>query len=97
LLCGTAWRADDEGSVVKRAANFDGRHMIFCHGTGDDNVHFQQTVMLINALIELENNDFDLMIYPNRQHGIAANGAKRHIYHELWQWLAAEFQLPPTL
>ena len=83
----------DEGSVIKRAENLAGRRIFFCHGTGDDNVHFQHTVMLVNRLIELGNLDFDMLIYPNRQHGIAADGAKRHIYHELWQWLAAELHL----
>ncbi len=85
--------ADDAGSVIKRAEHLAGRRIFICHGTGDDNVHFQHTVMLVNRLVELGNLDFDMMIYPNRQHGIAANGAKRHIYHELWQWLAAELQL----
>ena len=85
--------ADDAGSVIKRAENLAGRRILFCHGTGDDNVHFQNTVMLVNRLVELGNFDFDVMIYPNRQHGIAANGAKRHIYNELWQWLAVELQL----
>lgn len=83
---------DDEGSVIKRAEHLKGRRIFFCHGTGDDNVHFQNTLMLVNRLIELGVH-FDLMVYPNRQHGIAADGAKRHIYHELWQWLVAELQL----
>ena len=55
-----------------------GRRVFYAHGTGDDNVHFQNTVMLVNELVALGNDDFELMFYPNRQHGIAANGAKAH-------------------
>jgi hypothetical protein len=35
-----------------------GRPTLICHGTGDDNVHFEQSVMLINELIRLGNGDF---------------------------------------
>ena len=83
----------DEGSVIRRAENMGGRRVFYAHGTGDDNVHFQNTVMLVNELVALGNDGFELMFYPNRQHGIAANGAKAHIYRELWAWLGAELGL----
>ena len=83
----------DEDSVIRRAANMAGRRVFYAHGTGDDNVHFQNTVMLVNELVALGNDGFELMFYPNRQHGIAANGAKAHIYRELWAWLGAELGL----
>ena len=40
------------------------------HGSGDDNVHFQGTELLINKLVEL-GKPFDFMDYPNRTHWIS--------------------------
>ena len=77
----------DRGSVLKRAANMAGRPLLLCHGTGDDNVHMQQSVELVDKLVGFGNTDFELMIYPNRQHGISVGNAKQHIYRYLWQWL----------
>ena len=43
------------------------------NGTGDDNVHYQGTERLINKLVSL-GKQFDLMVYPNRTHGIRGRG-----------------------
>jgi dipeptidyl-peptidase-4 len=39
------------------------------HGTLDDNVHFQNTVQLVDKFTTLD-KDFELMIYPNERHGV---------------------------
>ena len=44
-------------------------NLLLVHGTGDDNVHFQNSQALINKMIEL-NKKFTMMAYPNRSHGI---------------------------
>jgi dipeptidyl-peptidase-4 len=47
----------------------DGSVMLkITHGTGDDNVHFQNTLQLIDVLQQM-NADFELMIYPDGMHG----------------------------
>ncbi len=58
----------DEGSAMTYAENLQGNLMII-HGTIDNNVHPQNSIMLINALI-LADKDFDVMFYPGNRHGI---------------------------
>ena len=55
------------GSPVTYAKNLRG-NLLLIHGTGDDNVHYQNSERLINELI-LNNKQFDFMPYPNRSHG----------------------------
>ncbi len=57
-----------DGSPLYYAANLKGKLMII-HGTGDDNVHYQNFEMLVNELIK-NNKQFDMMSYPMRSHGI---------------------------
>jgi len=66
-------------SPVNFAANLRGR-MLLVHGTGDDNVHFQNSVQLVNALIEA-GKQFDFMIYPGKTHGISGQAASTHLFH----------------
>lgn len=63
--------------------------LMLTHGTGDDNVHFQNTLQLVNALQE-KGIDFELMIYPDGMHGY--RGAQKEYSlerdHEFWKkWL----------
>ena len=57
--------------VMDRVANYrgDATNMLrITHGTGDDNVHFQNTLQLIDQL-QKDHKDFELMIYPDGMHG----------------------------
>ena len=56
------------GSAITYADNYKG-HLLITHGTMDDNVHMQNTIQLIDRLIDLD-KDFELMLYPNSRHGI---------------------------
>ena len=58
------------GSPVTHAHNLKGK-LLLIHGTGDDNVHYQNSERLINELIK-HNKQFDFMPYPNRSHGAYA-------------------------
>ena len=61
--------------------------LLMVHGTGDDNVHYQGTEQLINALIA-QNKPFQMMAYPNRTHGIFEGpGTTRHLYELLTNYL----------
>jgi dipeptidyl-peptidase 4 len=81
-----------QGSPITFAANLKG-NLLLVHGTGDDNVHYQGTERLINALIKA-NKQFTMMAYPNRSHGIyeGAN-TTRHLFELLTDYLMSH--LPP--
>ena len=58
----------DRGSPISYVNGFKG-NLLLVHGGGDDNVHFQNSEMLINALVAA-NKPFQMMEYPNRTHCI---------------------------
>lgn len=75
-----------EGSPVTYAKNLKG-DLLIVHGTGDDNVHYQNTEIIINKLVE-ENIQFDMMSYPNRSHGIyEGKNTSRHLRNLLTRYL----------
>jgi len=62
-------------------------NLLVVHGTGDDNVHFQGTEMLVNALVAA-NKPFTIMPYPNRSHSINEGpGTTKHLYSLLTRYL----------
>jgi dipeptidyl-peptidase-4 len=67
----------DRGSPLTYAKQMTGR-LLVVHGTGDDNVHYQNTEALVNALVAA-NKQFTLMTYPNRNHGIFGGNTTRHL------------------
>ncbi len=58
----------DKNSPVHNTELIKGNYLL-CHGSGDDNVHYQNAMELIKAMIS-NGKQFDLMIYPNKNHGI---------------------------
>jgi len=62
-------------------------NLLVVHGSGDDNVHFQGTERLINALVAA-NRPFTLMVYPNRTHCICeGDGTDLHLFSLLTRYL----------
>ena len=75
-----------QGSAINFSEGLKG-HLLIVHGSGDDNVHYQGTELLVNRLIELE-KPFDFMTYPDRTHGIYEGpGTTVHLYHLLTRYL----------
>jgi len=69
----------NQASALSQAKNLKG-NLLIIHGTGDDNVHYQNTEMLMNELIK-HNKQFRVMPYPNRSHGIyEGDNTRRHLY-----------------
>jgi dipeptidyl-peptidase-4 len=68
----------EAGSPITYAKNLRG-NLLYIHGTGDDNVHYQNAERLLNALIKY-NKLFQFMAYPNRSHGIfEGEGTRLHL------------------
>ncbi len=67
-----------EGSPITYAKNLEG-NLLYIHGTGDDNVHYQNAELLINELVK-HNKQFQFMPYPNRSHGMReGEGTYKHL------------------
>lgn len=86
---------NEEGYVQSAAVTFakdlKGK-LLVVHGTGDDNVHYQNTERLIDELVK-NNKPFTMMAYPNRSHGIYEGpGTRLHLYSLLTSYL--ETNLP---
>ncbi len=79
------------GSPITYAEGLAGK-LLIVGGTGDDNVHYQITEILINRLVAL-GKPFDLMTYPNRSHAIdEGDGTKFHLYSTLTRYLTDHLQ-----
>lgn len=66
------------GSPITYAKNLKG-NLLYIHGTGDDNVHYNNAEMLLNQLIKY-NKQFQFMPYPNRTHSISEGaGTMEHL------------------
>ena len=75
-----------KGSPITYAKNLKGK-LLYVHGTGDDNVHYQNGERLINELIKY-NKQFQMMAYPNRSHGIfEGEGTTLHLGTMFTQFL----------
>jgi dipeptidyl-peptidase-4 len=93
--CGLPQDHPDEykqSSPITFAGQLKGQ-LLVVHGTGDDNVHYQGTEALINALVAA-GKPFTMMAYPNRSHGIyEGRGTTHHLYELLTRFLNEK--LPP--
>jgi dipeptidyl-peptidase-4 len=68
-------------SVVNSAASLKG-HLLLAIGTGDDNVHIENTVQFVQKLIEA-GIPYDLQIYPRKTHSIAGPDVRQHLYNRI--------------
>ncbi len=75
----------DDNSPVSHVNKLKG-NLLLVHGTGDDNVHFQNAVALQEALIKA-NKQFESFYYPNRNHGISGGVTRLHLYKMMTEFL----------
>ena len=76
----------DDNSPINFAKLLKGKYLII-HGSGDDNVHVQNTMRMVNALVK-ENKQFDMLIYPDRSHGIySARNDRLHLYKKMTDFI----------
>ncbi len=62
-------------------------NLLIVHGSADDNVHLQNSMLLINALVGAK-KDFDWLIYPDKNHGINGGNSRLHLYTKMSQFLS---------
>ncbi|XP_039998522.1 dipeptidyl peptidase 4-like isoform X2 [Xiphias gladius] len=72
-------------TVTARAKNFHSVQYLLVHGTADDNVHFQQSAEISEALVE-EHVDFEAMWYTDKDHGLGG-AAYQHVYTHMSHFL----------
>jgi dipeptidyl-peptidase 4 len=77
-----------KGSAITYASKLQG-NLLYIHGSGDDNVHFDNAEMLLNALVKY-NKTFQFMEYPNRTHSISEGpGTSQHLENLFKNYLNA--------
>lgn len=68
----------DNNSPINHVDKLKGKFLLI-HGTADDNVHFQNSVEMIEKLVQA-GKQFDVMVYPDKNHGIRGGNTTMHLY-----------------
>lgn len=68
----------DDNSPINFVNKLKGNYLLI-HGSGDDNVHYQNTMEMINAMVAAD-KQFDLFIYPNKNHSIYGGNTRNHLF-----------------
>ena len=75
----------DLNSPINYADILKGKYILI-HGSGDDNVHVQNSMRMIKALIDA-NKQFEWMIYPDKNHGIYGGNTQNHLYSKMTNFI----------
>jgi dipeptidyl-peptidase-4 len=86
----------DETAPINFTDRIKGHYLII-HGTADDNVHFQNSVQMISALVK-SNIDFESAYYPNKNHGISGStdNTTYHRWSKVTRWLFQNLRDDPS-
>lgn len=68
----------DRNSPINFVDNVKGKYLLI-HGSADDNVHFQNTMDMTTALVKA-NKQFELFVYPDKNHGIYGGNTRNHLF-----------------
>ncbi|WP_284652798.1 S9 family peptidase [Flavobacterium terrisoli] len=71
----------DENSPINHVSKLKGKFLLI-HGSGDDNVHVQNSMQMIEALVQA-NKQFDWAIYPDKAHGISGGKTRVQLYNKM--------------
>jgi dipeptidyl-peptidase 4 len=80
----------EESSMPKAADKLHGA-LLLAHGTSDDNVHFQNSIQMVEGLIKA-GKQFRFMPYPNKTHGIAGPVDRNHLFHMIQDFFDRELK-----
>ncbi len=74
-----------ENSPLQYVKNMKG-HYLLMFGSGDDNVHPINSMTMISTLVD-KNKPFEMMVYPNKNHGIYGGNTRYFLYHKMTDFL----------
>ncbi|HUF09737.1 MAG TPA: S9 family peptidase [Rhodothermales bacterium] len=69
----------------------DQQRLLIAHGDMDDNVHFQNSVQLVDAL-QKAGKQFQFMVYPGKDHAILGNAAQYHLHKMMTDFIVSNIQ-----
>jgi dipeptidyl-peptidase-4 len=75
----------DENSPINHVNKLKGKYLLI-HGSGDDNVHVQNSMQMIEALIQA-NKQFDSQIYPDKNHGIYGGKTRIQLFTKMTNFI----------
>ncbi len=75
----------DENSPINHVEKLRG-HYLLVHGAADDNVHLQNTMRMTEALVQAD-KQFDLFVYPDKNHGIFGGNTRFHLYQKMTDFI----------
>jgi len=75
----------DDNSPINHVEKLKGKYLLV-HGSADDNVHYQNTMEMVNAMVNA-NKQFDLFIYPNKNHGIYGGYTRLHLFTKMTNFI----------
>jgi dipeptidyl-peptidase-4 len=75
----------DDNSPINHVEKLEGKYLLV-HGSADDNVHCQNTMEMVNALVDA-NKQFDLFIYPDKNHGIYGGNTRLHLFTKMTDFI----------
>ena len=75
----------DDNSPINHVEKLKGKYLLI-HGGADDNVHVQNTMEMVSALVAA-NKQFDLFIYPDKNHGIYGGNTRLHLYQKITDFI----------
>jgi len=85
----------DDNSPLNYPELLKGNYLLV-HGSGDDNVHVQNTTRMVEALIQA-NKEFDWAIYPDKAHGIRGGQARLHLFTKMTRFVDESFAVEPEV
>ncbi|CAO3622792.1 unnamed protein product [Mucor hiemalis] len=80
-----------ESSAVNNMTGFKNAKYLLAHGTGDDNVHFQHSAVLVDKLTLADVHNYRVQFFPDSNHAIRFHNANKNVYYLLTEYLLESF------
>lgn len=81
----------NNAAINNATALGENTRFLVMHGTGDDNVHFQNTLVLLDKLDQASVENYDVHVFPDSDHSIYYHNANKIVYDKLYHWIINAF------